>query len=162
MLLLGKFSKKHGLSGMIILVAEQALDDALENLTELVVLIEGLFVPFPVTEFTLRGDSSAQVKLEFVNSPEEASELIGCDVYADIACREPEPGLAQWTGFAVHDAHHGNIGVIANVEDYHGNIVLQVMQGNREILLPLYHGLITEIDEENQLLHINAPEGIIE
>ncbi len=156
---LGKFSKTHGFSGDLVLVSDRMLDDELENLDELFVIIDGLPVPFPVEEFTLRTDSSAQIKLEFIGSSDEASELVGCEVCADVSYSEQEPGLEQWTGFTVRDARYGEIGVIGQIEDFNGNIVLQVLQDDRETLISLFPELVTGIDDDARILYIALPDG---
>jgi 16S rRNA processing protein RimM len=114
-----------------------------------------------VEEFTIRTDYTALVKMEFVTSTDEANELIGCEALADVVLQEEEPGLEQWTGYAVHDAKYGNIGRIAGIEDFNSNIVMQIIQDDKETLISLYPELVTEVDVSNKILHINAPEGLL-
>lgn len=158
---LGRISKTHGYNGTFVLIADQLLDDNLENLSEIFVMIDGLIVPFPVEELVLTGDTQAHVKLEFVNDQNEASGLVGCEVYTDITYHAPEieTGLEQWIGFTVHDTAYGNIGTIGQIEDYNGNIVLQVMDGDKETLISLFPELVTKIDDDLKILYITAPEG---
>ena len=161
MYLLGKISKTHGYNGTVILVSEQKFDDELEHLKEIFVMIDGLSVPFPVEEWELRTDTSAFLKLEFVDSQIEALELTGCEAYAEITPTESytEAGLEQWIGFTVDDAMHGNVGVIQKIEDYNGNTVMHVMDGKKETLISLYPELVTHIDHTAKILHIQAPDG---
>ena len=161
MYLLGKISKTHGYNGTVILVSEQALDDELEDLREVFLMIDGLPVPFPVEELELRTDTSAHLKLEFIDSQNDTLGLIGCEVYAEVVPQEQdiEEGLEEWIGFTVNDAIHGNVGVIQQIEDYNGNIVLQIVDDNKETLISLYPELITKIDHSAKVLHIQAPDG---
>ena len=159
--LLGKISKTHGYNGTVVLISEQALDDELENVPEVFLMIDGLPVPFPVEEMELRTDTSAHLKLEFIDNQNEALKLIGCEVFADVVPQEQdiEAGLEEWIGFTVHDAIHGNVGVIQQIEDYKGNIVLQIVDGKKEILISLFPELVTQIDHTAKILHIHAPDG---
>ena len=161
MYLLGKISKTHGYNGTVVLVSERKLDDELENLQEIFVMIDGLPVPFPVEALELRTDTSAFLKLEFVDNPNEALELIDCEAYTKIAPTEPstEAGWEQWIGFTVNDVAYGNVGLIHKVDDYKGNVVIQVMDGNKETLISLYPELVTHIDHTAKTLHIQAPDG---
>jgi len=145
----------------LVLVSAHPLDDELEQLEEIFVLVDGLQVPFPVEELTLLTDTSAHVRLEFVDNQNEALQLVGCEVFAAVAPREQkmETGLEQWIDFAVHDAKYGKVGIIRNIEDYKGNIVLQVMDGDKETLISLYPELVTNIDHHAKILHIAAPDG---
>ncbi len=158
---LGYLSKTHGYNGTLVLVSEQSLNDDLENLSEVFIVIDGLPVPFPVMELALLTDTSAHLLLEFINNRNDALTLVGCEVYAEVACHNSstEVGLEQWIGFAVHDVTQGNIGAIKQIEDYNGNIVLQVMDGDKEILISLYPELVTKIDNKTKTLYIAAPDG---
>ena len=158
---LGKITKRHGYNGTVVLVSDQPLDDNVESLEEVFVVVDGLQVPFPVEEFELLTDTSAHVKLEFVSNQEEALRLVGCEMYATIIFRkdEPETEWEQWVGYAVRDTEYGKIGVIKEIENYKGNIVWQVADGDRETLISLYPELITNIDHDAKTLHITAPDG---
>jgi len=158
---LGRITKRHGYNGTVVLVSDQPLDDEVECLEEVFVVIDGLQVPFPVEEFVLLTDTSAHVKLEFVSNQEEALKLVGCEMYAAIVPHQqkPEAEWEQWIGFAVHDSKYGKIGVIQEIENYKGNIVWQVMDGDRETLISLYPELITDIDHEAKILHVTAQDG---
>lgn len=159
----GRISKTHGYSGVMVLISEYPFDDDLENLQEIFVMIDGLPVPFPVECLASWTETSARIKLEFIDSQEEAMKIVGCDVYADIKKYETEPGLNQWNGFTVHDTTHGKIGVIKQIENFKGNIVLQVTgDDDREILISLFPELVTAIDNQNKILHIAAPAGYFE
>ena len=158
---LGKIAKTHGYNGTVVLVSDQTLEDDLECLNELFVVIDGLQVPFPVKEFVLLTDTSAHVKLEFVDNQNEALKLAGCEVYAEVVPhkQEVEAGLEQWIGFAIHDTKYGKIGIIQEFEDYNGNMVMQVMNGDKEILISLYPELVVNVDYYARTLHITAPDG---
>ena len=158
---LGKITKTRGYSGVLVIVSDKYLDDDLEELNEIFLLIDGLYVPFPVLEFTLHTDKSAHVHLEFVNNQTDALKLAGCEAYTAVAPREheAEAGLEQWIGFTVHDSKYGMVGVVQEIEDYNGNVVIQIINGDKEILISLYPELITGIDDEAKILHIAAPEG---
>ena len=158
---LGRITKTHGYDGTVVLVSDRPLYDDAERVDEVFVVVDGLHVPFPVEELVLLTDTSAHVHLEFVDTQTEAIKLIGCQMYAAIDARKQkmEEEYEQWTGFTVQDAKYGKIGVIRKIEDYKGNIVMQVMDGNKETLISLYSELITHIDQKAKILQISAPDG---
>ena len=158
---LGRITKTHGYNGTVVLVSDQPLDDEMEQLDEIFVLIDGLQVPFPVKELVLLTNTSAHIRLEFVDNQNEAIRVVGCEVFANVAPREQEmeAGLEQWIDFAVYDAKFGKVGIIRNIEDYKGNIVMQVIDGDKETLISLYPELVTNIDHHQKKLHITAPDG---
>jgi 16S rRNA processing protein RimM len=64
-------------------------------------------------------------------------------------------------GFSVIDANHGEIGKIDDVIDLSANPLLQIMNGKKEVLVPLLPGLVQKVDRKNKKLYIDAPEGLI-
>ena len=166
---LGKISKTHGYSGVLFLVSDNYLDDDLEaGLNEIFLLIDGLYVPFPIIEFTLRTDTSALIRLEFVNNQTDASKLIGSEVFTTLKCTGgacPRPGafprneFELWIGFTVHETKHGKVGVIQKIEDYKGNIVIHIIDGDKETLISFFPELVTLTDDNEKILYINAPDG---
>lgn len=146
----------------MLFVSDKLLDDDAENLKEVFVIIDGLSVPFPVEELILRTDTSAQLKLEFIDDQTKASELIGCDVYAYMVDDDPDTESEPLIGFTVQDAVYGKIGVIRQMEDYNGNVVIQVTDGDKETLISLFPELITAVDDDAKILYIAAPDGYFE
>ena len=158
---MGRITKTHGYNGTVVLVSDQPFDDDVERLDEIFVVIDGLQVPFPVEELVLLTDTLAHVQLEFVSNQEEAIELLGCQAYAasDVHSQEMEAGWEQWIGCTVHDAKFGKIGIIRKIEDYKGNVVMQVMDGKKETLISLFPELIISMDQNAKIVYINAPDG---
>ena len=144
------------------MVFNDAVNDDIEGLNEIFVLVDGLQVPFPMLEMVLLTDTSAQLRLEFLNCQKEALALVGCEVYAVVAPvfkQKTQVEHEKWIGFAVRDLKYGKIGVIKQIEDYKGNIVMKVMDGSKETLISLYSDLVTDIDNNAKILHITAPDG---
>ena len=158
---LGKIVKTHGYSGMLMLVSNDILDEESETLKKIFVVVDGLSVPFQVEELTLLTGTSAYLKLEFIDTKEEAFKFVNYEVSSEIVSQEPntDTSLEQLIGFAIYDVRHGNIGIIRRVEDYKGNIVLQVMDGEKETLISLFPELVTNINENAKTIHIVAPDG---
>ena len=161
---LGKIAKTHGYDGTVVLVSDKPLDEELESsLKELFVMIDGLQVPFHVEKFSLVTDTSAFVQLEFVSSQNEALKIIGCETYCNVPQREQETDaeMAYLIGFNVCDAKYGDVGVIQEIKDYKGNIVLQIFDGKKEILVSYYPELVSYVDNDAKILHITAPDGFM-
>jgi len=157
----GKISKTHGYSGTVVVVSDNQFGTNIENIKEVFLLIEGILTPFFVEEFRLLTNTSAHMRLEFVDSEQNASELVGRDVHATIASQKPkvEAERMQYIGYAVHDAKHGKVGDIVDVKDYNGNVVMQIMDGKKETLISQYAGLITKICDNSKTMYIDAPDG---
>jgi len=158
---LGKITKTHGYNGTVVLVSKGRFDDELESLRLLYVIIDGLYVPFPVEEIALLSDTLAHVRLEFADNQNEALKLVGCQVSTDVPLLKQEKVAEsqRWNGFTVLDSNYGKVGVIRKIDNYNGNTVMQIMDGKKEILISMFPELVTAIDEVEKILHITAPEG---
>jgi len=56
----------------------------------------------------------------------------------------------------------GNIGMITNVDDFAGNIVLTVLYKGEELLIPYNENLLVDSDESQKTITLQLPEGLIE
>ena len=157
---LGKITKMIGYGGALLLISDEPMSDEAESLSEVFVEVDGLPVPFPVEELSLQTDTSARLKLEFINNPKEASVLVGCRAYAEfLPVKEDSAEAEQLIGFSVYDSVRGYIGAVRQIENYNGNIVLQITDGEKETLISFFPGLISKIDDKAKTLYITAPDG---
>ncbi|MDX1446816.1 MAG: 16S rRNA processing protein RimM, partial [Lishizhenia sp.] len=62
----------------------------------------------------------------------------------------------------VVDIEYGEVGVLENIIDNNVNPLIQVLKGDKEMLIPFIDGLIQKVDREKQELHVAAPQGLIE
>ena len=159
---LGKIAKTHGYGGTLVVVNNAGLGD-LNPGTFLFVVIDGLHVPFRVEDFDLITNTSAHVQLGLVSCQEDAKKLVGCELFSEIAPRvqedETEANFEQWTGFTVHDTKYGKAGIVQKIENYNGNIVMQLIDGKKETLISIYPELVISSDNVAKTLYITAPDG---
>ena len=163
---IGFIRKTHGVHGQVVFEFEEHFEYSVEEAERLFVELEGLLVPFFISEEGLRFRSakSAIVKFDWVDNEEYAKRLIGQSVclYKNEIVDEPEEHTAMFLGFTLIDTRIGAIGTIENVDDYSGNIVLTVNYNGTELLVPFNEDILVEIDEESKILTLNLPEGLVE
>ena len=137
-----------------------------QNLEAAFIYIGGNLVPFMIDEIKIRTDKHAEVKFHDIDEPEQCEILTGTPVYLPLsalpALSENQFYFHEITGYQVVDKVHGEIGLVENVLDYPMQALLQVMKGPKEILIPVADEIILKVDRKNRLLHIHAPEGLIE
>ena len=63
---------------------------------------------------------------------------------------------------SIEDIVKGPIGKVTGVADLKLNPLLIIDFNGKEILLPLFDGLIVNVDRESKQLKVNAPEGLID
>jgi 16S rRNA processing protein RimM len=64
--------------------------------------------------------------------------------------------------FSVIDKKEGKIGIVEQVIDLPSNPLLQIIDGEKEVLVPLIPGLVTHVNRKEKILEINTPEGLLE
>ena len=159
---IGRLGKPHGVKGE---VSFQFDDDIFDRVDAdyLVLMVDGILVPFFMEEYRFRNDSVCLVKFCDVDTQQRAQELTGCDVYFPRALAEEadeQPSLAGLVGFDIVEASHGKtIGRIASIDDSTINILFE-LEGGR--LIPASNELIEDIDWTKQQITMNIPEGLLD
>ncbi len=163
---LGYVAKLHGFKGEVSLFLDVTNPSDYESLDAVFIDINEQLTPFFIESLRLNNKGFAIVRFEGVNDEQAAKRIVRKDLYL------PEQILPKLSGtnfydhevigFKVVDVNHGDIGVLRQVIDLKTNPLLQVMKDEKEILVPLIEGLVQKVDRENQELHIQAPDGLVE
>ncbi len=164
---IGFIRKTHGIRGDVVLEFEPHFEFSIEDTDHFFIELEGLLVPFFVAENGLRFKSgnSAIVTLIWVDTEKYAKRLVGNSVYlykSDIVDEAEQSVESQLLNYLVIDAALGEIGVISQVDDYAGNIVITVNYRGEDILIPYNDNLLEAIDETQKTIHLKLPDGLIE
>ena len=159
MLAVAQVLKSNGRDGEL-LVSFTGIEPEDIDLEEPVFIeFDGLPVPFYFESFTPRGTRRALVRLTGVHSLKDADELAGATLYAEDDLYEDEE--EDLTGWTVLDADGNKAGVVTAHEDIPGNPCIWVETGHGEVLVPLHEELVLSVDEENQTLRMEIPEGLL-
>ena len=162
----GSTQKPYGIKGEIIIRFRKAEYADVE--TEYYFLeIEGIPVPFFIEEFTYSTDVTARVKFEDVDDEIAAARYVNMDMYlpCELVKSPTKQDMADWdyfTGFTVVDQHGEKLGVIEDVDDSTMNVLFVVRKEEKECLIPATEDFIAAIDEENNLIEMYLPQGLIE
>jgi 16S rRNA processing protein RimM len=159
---IGKLGKTHGVKGEISFLFDDDVFDRVDA-DYLVLMIDGILVPFFMEEYRFRSDTTAIVKFCDIDTQERVRELTGCDVWFPRALADSDDNTITWAaivGFDIIDANSGKpVGRIASVDDTTLNILFCLEDGR---LIPASEDLITGIDKENRTITINIPEGLLD
>ena len=159
---IGRLGKTHGVKGEISFLFDDDVFDRVDA-DYLVLMVDGILVPFFMEEYRFRSDTTAIVKFCDIDTQERARELTGCDVYFPRKLAKSDEGSMSWAeivGYSIIDASTGRaVGKIASIDDSTINILFCLEDGT---LIPASEELITDIDQENRTITINIPEGLLE
>lgn len=161
---IGVLNKPHGVKGEI---GFTFTDDVFDRVDcdYLILLLDGILVPFFIEEYRFRSDNVALVKFEGIDTAERARRFANVEVYFPSRYLEEEEGISSWNyfvGFRVEDIQHGYLGEIIHVDDSTVNVLFVIQQGNQEILLPAHEEFIRGLDKKKKLLTVEVPDGLLE
>jgi 16S rRNA processing protein RimM len=163
---IGFIRKTHGVRGEVILEFEPAMEYAVVEANRFFIELDGLLVPFFVSEngLRLRSANSALVKLDWVESEKYGRRLTGREVYLFLGESKNDPSedfITNLIGYTVLDENNKSTGIVARVENFSGNIVLMVVSGDEEILIPFNSELLISIDKKKQIITLQISEGLL-
>lgn len=163
---LGYIAKLHGFKGEVSLFLDVTDPNDYSTLDAVYIDINDQLTPFFVESIKLKNGNFAAVRFEGLNDENSAKKILRKDVYLPAQILPELEGTNFYdhevVGFKVIDANHGEVGVLEQVVDLPVNPLLQVMNGEKEVLIPFIEGLVTKVDREKKELHVVAPEGLID
>ena len=158
---IGRIGKPHGISGEVTL---RFSDDVFDRVDAdyLVLMVDGILVPFFIEEYRFRSDEVALVKFEDIDTKDRASELTGCDVFFPRHLADAGDDVLTWSqivGYDIVDVlSDKTIGRIEAVDETTINTLLELYDGT---LIPAADEFIEDIDHEERKLMMRLPEGLV-
>lgn len=163
---LGYVAKLHGFKGEVSLFLDVTNPEDYASLDALFIEINGQLTPFFITSLKLKNKGFAALKLEGIDTENDARLLLRKNVYLPASILPELEGINFYDheiiGFSVIDNEYGNIGNVIQVIDLSANPLLQVEKDGTELLIPLQEGLIQEVDRKNKTLKVTTPPGLVE
>ena len=164
--LVGKINKPHGTKGELqFTITDDAFMAEEEELNFIFCKLDGILVPFFVEEYRFRSDTTMLLKLEGIDSEDQARKLTGIDVYAELVERIPAPDEElSWhffRGCTVEDIKVGQLGRITYVDNTTLNTLFIIEAADKELMIPAQETFIISIDREKRHLVMDLPEGLL-
>ncbi len=161
---IGVLNKPHGIKGEVSFTFTDDIFDRVDC-DYLVLLMDGILVPFFIEEYRFRSDDVALVKFEGIDTAERARMLTNVQVFFPKKYMDEQEEITSWNffvGFKVNDVHHGELGVVADVDDTTMNVLFVIEKEGEEVLLPAHEEFIVDLDKRNRVLTVDVPEGLLE
>lgn len=166
----GKILKLHGLNGEMNAQVDNPVFDDVKKCPYLVCEIDGIFVPFFINSYRFRSDTSMLISFDGIDSQEKATEFCGNTLYFDRRCftkkeaEEYDTAVEEeesFIGYTIIDNELGTLGKVVDIDDQTVNVLFIVEYKGAEIMIPAAEDLIDNIDDENQTITMNLPQGLI-
>lgn len=162
---IGYITKTKGLKGEVQLFFEFEEYEELD-LDVLFFELNGKLVPFFVASYKLYENKTGLFYFDDVDHVDKAQPLLKKKAYLPLSKKperdEDEFYYTDLKGFIAVDETLGELGEIIEINEYPQQFVATVSYQNKEILFPLNEDFIVEIDDEEHVITLDLPEGLLD
>jgi 16S rRNA processing protein RimM len=164
---LGKITKLHGYKGELTVFLDTSKPANYSQIEFLFLELKGSLVPYKIELFEPKTKNAAKVKLVGVNSEKDAKVLVKSLVYIPESQLQSADALKKdmdsWMGYGVEDDEYGYLGEITHVGGVSTNPQIEILhESGATIFIPLQPEFILGVDPEQQMVHVQAPDGLID
>lgn len=162
---IGIINKPHGVHGELLFTFDDDIFDRVEG-DYIICMMDGILVPFFFESYRFRSDTTALIKLEGIDTEQQAKRMTNVEVFfpKDHA-EELEDNELTWSyfvGFLINDVNKGDIGKVTDVDDSTINTLFVVDYKGTEILIPAQEDFIVDMDREKEVITMQIPEGLLD
>ncbi len=163
---IGMFNKPHAVKGELSFTFTDDIFDRVEC-EYLICLLDGIMVPFFIEEYRFRSDTTALVKLDRIDTAEQARMFTNVEVYFPKKYAEEDdsddiPTWQYFVGFKVEDEAGAELGEIVAVDDSTMNVLFVIEQPDGdEMLLPAHEEFIVKLEKKKRKVTVTLPEGLL-
>jgi 16S rRNA processing protein RimM len=164
---LGYIAKLHGFKGEVSLFLDVTDPSDYINLSLIYIeIFPDHLIPFPIVKIKSMNKGFAVVQFNGVDSESKAKELLRKKVFLPLESLR-ELGDNEFydheiIGFQVIDINEGEFGFAEQVIDLSANPLLQIDWGGKEVLVPLFKGLVQRVDRKSKQLFVKLPPGLLD
>lgn len=162
---LGKITRKHGLSGNLILKLDTDQPEFYKKLESMFVEINGLLVPFFIEKVVWSKQDSLNILIK--NSNETLVEqLLGKNVFLPLSTLPPLIGnkfyYHEVIDFEIIEEDGKTCGEIVSVNDQTAQHYFILNLAQKEIVIPIIKEWILEVNREEKFIKMKLPEGLMD
>lgn len=161
---LGKIIKPHGYEGKVNVYFDTDEPEIYADLKMVFININNSAVPYFIDSLKLNVNK-AIVQFQDIDSFDKAEFLSKKEMFLPLSSLPKLSGnkfyYHEIEGFALVDKEFGYVGKIKEVLDYTNQAVMQIFNGEKEILIPINSHIIIKVDREKKEILVQAPDGLI-
>jgi len=162
---IGQIIKPHGISGEMSFSFTTDIFDR-EEVPYFIFELEGILIPFFLTEYRFKSNTTALLKLEGIVNDEQARNFAGLTVFLPKSYLEKvedtEIEVDYFAGFSLVDSEKGLLGVISEVDQTTENVLFVIPLKDDELLIPAGEEYIEKIDHDKKIIYVKLPEGLLD
>jgi 16S rRNA processing protein RimM len=162
----GKIGKPHGLGGAFRFFLDRELKNKNKVPGHFLLNLKGSFMPWFITTVEWTGFNEGYILFEEVSSPEKGKQFTGtelCLSEKDISTyfKKDALSLDYLNGYKVTDEDEGEIGIIEEVIENPGQVLLSINRNGKEIMIPFVEDFIVSLNKRKKEIVLSLPAGLI-
>ncbi len=159
----GQFNRTHGIEGEISASLTSSAVD-FENTSTVICQIDGIYVPFFITSVRMKNNTTVLLKFEDVDDERTAKMFVNKKLFVkkEDVRQSDDVYCDYFIGYSILDGEGHLIGVIKDVDDTTENALFVVDYKDKKLYVPISEDFITAIDERQQTLTMDLPQGLVE
>jgi 16S rRNA processing protein RimM len=162
---IGKFVASFGLTGELILHHHLGKKTSLKGLETLFIEKQkDEMLPYFIESSRIKTDEELFIKLEGINSREEAKTLIQKQVWLveeEFHKYAGKSAPISLLGFHIINDNN-DLGEILEVIEQPHQLLCMIMLDGKEALIPVHEETLQKIDKKNKKLIVELPEGLLD
>ena len=163
---LGRIVRKHSFKGEVVIKLDTDEPELYQGMESIFVDLGNNLIPFFIEKSLLQKGNQLRVQFEEMYTEEEADSVLKAGVYLPLDLLPKLSGnkfyFHEIIGFEIVDVNFGLIGIIDGINDKTAQPLFEVLNGDREILIPMIDQFIKKVDRENRTIEVETPAGLIE
>ncbi|GMN06333.1 ribosome maturation factor RimM [Croceitalea sp. MTPC5] len=163
---LGKIVSKYSFKGEVLVKLDTDQPEIYEKMESVFVSIGNNLVPFFIDRCRLHKSNLLRIDFQEVKDEAAANRILGAQLYLPLNMLPPLTGnkfyFHEVIGFTVQDQIHGDIGIIEAVNDSASQVLFEVKNGDKELLIPVTDDIVTKVDRDVKTVHVNTPDGLVD
>ena len=163
---LGKIVSKFSFKGEVLIKLDTDEPESYLEMESVFVDYDNNLVPFFIERSSLQKSNLLRVKLEDVESEEDADDLMKCELYLPLnllpTLNEDQFYFHEVIGFTVEDVNYGNVGTLTGINDTTSQALFEIEKEGKQILIPMNDEFLDKVDKKNKTIFVKTPEGLID
>jgi 16S rRNA processing protein RimM len=163
---LGKIAKKFSFKGEVLAYLDTDEPELYQNMESVFVDFNDNLIPFFIEHSSMHKNDFLRIKFEDVDDEIAADELLGQSIYLPLKMLPKLEGnkfyYHEVIGFNIEDKRHGIIGRIVSINDSAAQPLFEVINGDKEMLIPMIDQFLVEIDRKGKTVKMDLPDGLDE
>lgn len=163
---LGKIVRKYSFKGELLAKLDTDEPEVYVNMESVLIDFGPSLVPHFIESSQLHKSTLLRMKLEDIDTEEDAEDLIGAGLYLPLDLLPDLEGdkfyFHEIIGFTAVDKNFGEIGEITSVNDTTAQAIFEIDREGNQVLIPMIDDFIKKVDRDKKEIHLEVPDGLIE